>query len=63
MFQIRNTIGFTGGTISIYDIVYSSVTSGLDGNRFPNLNFTPIYTSNVPIDAASFVDWLIVPKF
>jgi hypothetical protein len=64
MFQIRNTSGFTGGTISVYDIVFTTNTGGSDGNRFPTIQFGKQFGStSLPIDENSFDGWLIVPKF
>ena len=63
MHQIRNTSGFTGGTIQIYDIVFSKLSGGSDGNKFPDLYFIKEWENTKGIDSNDFEDWNIVPKF
>ena len=39
MIQIRNTSGFTRGTITLSDVVYSQATTGYDVTLFPDMNY------------------------
>jgi hypothetical protein len=61
MIQIRDTSGFTGGTISQYDIAYAPGAPS-DGNIFTSLSYIKEWQKLLPLDI-DYSDWPKIPKF